>query len=291
MTAYPTQPTGDNSIDLINIFAINNTAKTVMSTAEILEGYNNDGETQTPLTETPDGNKFNYFWYQMHNTVKWVVGYILALKDNKLELTGGTLTGTLALGANKATTTYVPTSNEDVTNKLYVDTATSGAMWLGEIKNLAYPTIPTLPAGMEVIECDGRAISRTTYAALFNILGGTWGTGDGSTTFNIPDYRGVAIRGWDNGRGLDPSRQFGSYQVSGAPNITGNVSGSPIFSSNQATGAFVVAGSVGGQDKGGDANGAWYYNFDASRSSAEYKNGLTEIRMKNTTGYFVIRIK
>lgn len=46
------------------------------------------------------------------------------------------------------------------------------------------------PAGYAI--CDGSALSRTTYAALFANIGTTWGVGDGSTTFNIPDYRGRA---------------------------------------------------------------------------------------------------
>ena len=43
--------------------------------------------------------------------------------------------------------------------------------------------------------CDGSAVSRTTYASLFAILSTTWGTGDGSTTFNLPDMRGAAPAG------------------------------------------------------------------------------------------------
>jgi phage-related tail fiber protein len=62
------------------------------------------------------------------------------------------------------------------------------------------------------IEANGAAISRTTYARLFAHIGVANGVGDGTTTFNIPDLRGVFIRGWDNGRGVDPSRVFGSYQ-------------------------------------------------------------------------------
>ena len=49
------------------------------------------------------------------------------------------------------------------------------------------------PAGYLV--CDGSAVSRTTYAALFTLLGTTFGTGDGSTTFNLPDYRGRVLVG------------------------------------------------------------------------------------------------
>ncbi|MFW2585538.1 tail fiber protein [Aliarcobacter butzleri] len=63
------------------------------------------------------------------------------------------------------------------------------------------------------LECNGAAISRTAYSKLFAAIGTTFGAGDGSTTFNIPDLRGEFIRGWDNGRGLDTGRTFGSKQV------------------------------------------------------------------------------
>lgn len=51
----------------------------------------------------------------------------------------------------------------------------------------------TAPTGW--ILCDGSAVSRTTYADLFAVLSTTYGTGDGSTTFNVPDCRGVFVRG------------------------------------------------------------------------------------------------
>ena len=47
--------------------------------------------------------------------------------------------------------------------------------------------------------CDGSAVSRETYAALFSAIGTTYGNGDGSTTFNLPDYRGEFLRGQDDG--------------------------------------------------------------------------------------------
>lgn len=50
--------------------------------------------------------------------------------------------------------------------------------------------------------CDGSAISRTTYANLFAILGTTWGAGNGTTTFNVPDLRGRAPIGAGTGSGL-----------------------------------------------------------------------------------------
>jgi microcystin-dependent protein len=60
--------------------------------------------------------------------------------------------------------------------------------------------------------CNGTPVSRSTYAALFAVIGTTYGVGDGSTTFNLPDFRGEFIRGSDNGRGVDPSRTLGSWQ-------------------------------------------------------------------------------
>lgn len=63
------------------------------------------------------------------------------------------------------------------------------------------------------LECNGAAISRTAYSKLFAAIGTTFGVGDGSTTFNIPDLRGEFIRGWDNGKGLDIGRTFGSKQI------------------------------------------------------------------------------
>lgn len=51
----------------------------------------------------------------------------------------------------------------------------------------------TAPTGW--VLCNGSAISRTTYSALFGAIGTTFGVGDGSTTFNVPDCRGIFIRG------------------------------------------------------------------------------------------------
>jgi microcystin-dependent protein len=52
--------------------------------------------------------------------------------------------------------------------------------------------------------CDGSAVSRTTYATLFSVIGTWQGAGDGSTKFNLPDYRGRFQRGTDHGTGRDP---------------------------------------------------------------------------------------
>lgn len=59
---------------------------------------------------------------------------------------------------------------------------------------------------------NGAALSRTAYAALFNAIGTTFGAGDGSTTFNLPDDRGEFLRALDDGRGVDSGRGLGTFQ-------------------------------------------------------------------------------
>ncbi|WP_152219720.1 phage tail protein [Pseudomonas sp. SCB32] len=68
----------------------------------------------------------------------------------------------------------------------------------------------TPPAGW--LRANGAAVSRTVFAALFARIGTAYGPGDGSTTFNLPDYRGLFPRFWDDGRGIDAGRGLGTFQ-------------------------------------------------------------------------------
>jgi len=69
----------------------------------------------------------------------------------------------------------------------------------------------TAPSGFLI--CDGSAVSRTTYSDLFTAIGTTFGSGDGSSTFNLPDLVGQFIRGYNStASGKDASRVFGSDQ-------------------------------------------------------------------------------
>jgi microcystin-dependent protein len=84
---------------------------------------------------------------------------------------------------------------------------------VGEVVAYAGSNIPT-----NFLNCDGSAVSRTLYADLFNVISTSHGVGDGSTTFNIPDYRGRALRGVDGGTGRDSFTRT-------AMNTGGNTSG------------------------------------------------------------------
>jgi microcystin-dependent protein len=94
---------------------------------------------------------------------------------------------------------------------------------IGKVDYFAMSTAPT-----GYLKANGAAVSRTTYAALYTAIGTTFGVGDGSTTFNLPDMRGVVPRGWDDGRGYDSGRAFGSYQADGnkSHSHTGGISSS-----------------------------------------------------------------
>lgn len=63
------------------------------------------------------------------------------------------------------------------------------------------------------LRANGAAVSRTTYNALFAAIGTTFGAGDGSTTFTLPDLRGEFVRGLDDGRGVDAGRLIGTAQA------------------------------------------------------------------------------
>lgn len=134
-----------------------------------------------------------------------------------LPLAGGTMTGDLTL-------TGAPTTNNMASTKKYVDDQIA-----------AIPTAESTPAGTVIwtarstaptgyLKANGAAISRTTYATLFSAIGTTYGAGDGSTTFNLPDLRGEFVRGWDDGRGIDSGRAMGSSQTQSTQNLDGTVS-------------------------------------------------------------------
>lgn len=78
-------------------------------------------------------------------------------------------------------------------------------MPIGSVIDYASDTMPS----SKWLLCYGQAISRTTYATLFGRLGTTYGSGDGSTTFNLPDLRGRVVAGQDDMGGTSADRLTG----------------------------------------------------------------------------------
>jgi len=67
---------------------------------------------------------------------------------------------------------------------------------------IPYASGASIPGGF--LACDGSTLSRTAFANLFAAIGTEWGSGDGATTFHIPDLRGRFLRGHDDTAGRDP---------------------------------------------------------------------------------------
>lgn len=86
----------------------------------------------------------------------------------------------------------------------------SAGLPAGAVLWYAAATVPSA----EWLVMDGSLISRTAYSNLFAKIGTTFSVGDGATTFGLPNAMGEFIRGWDNGRGIDTGRAFGSFQPS-----------------------------------------------------------------------------
>ena len=129
----------------------------------------------------------------------------------------------------------------------------------------------TLPENC--IWLEGAEVSRTTYASLFAIYGTSYGAGDGSTTFNLPDFRNRAIWGANSA----------GYLSAGLPNITGATTRTGLgISGTAATFSGAFLDSTTGSDsamQGGWDNTEGYFNgklnFKASNSNSIYGNSTT----------------
>lgn len=150
-----------------------------------------------------------------------------------------------------------------------------------------------LPYGSDVVpsgwlECNGAAVSRTTYAALFSVINTKWGAGDSSTTFNVPDLRGEFLRGWDHGRGIDTGRTFGSAQADEIESHTHTATGD---TTHNHTGRGVNPGP--GPDTGGVSgtfSGPATTNLPASVPLPTINaTGGTETRPRNLAAMFIIK--
>ena len=96
---------------------------------------------------------------------------------------------------------------------------------------LMYYATTNIPSGW--LFCDGSAVTRATYASLYSAIGTTYGSGDGSTTFNLPDLRGQFIRSW-----------AGSTSTEAV--VTGSISGTTLTVSAWTSGVLRVNQTISG---------------------------------------------
>ena len=152
--------------------------------------------------------------------------------------------------------------------KLVIDAATSLACPTGMIGFFA---LKSVPPGWLI--CNGSAVSRTTYAKLFSIWGTTWGKGDGSTTFNLPNLDGRFLEGTTD------IAKVGQYVEAGLPNITGkyncsNLTNAPGSNLTTEGSLFNEQGSAP-ENATGEYRGTNAICLDASRSSTIFGQSMT----------------
>jgi phage-related tail fiber protein len=207
-------------------------------------GYNTDEIVDKEILDS----RFGGYTGNLNTAARFPVGSEpLSIPNNEELNTRLSTTGNLGDAAQKTIGTgsdQVPTNNslgtaaqqdigsgtDQVPDKEILDSR------FGEGDNVmvgavVYFATTVTPSGY--IKANGAAVSRTTYANLFARVGTFWGTGNGSTTFNVPDLRGEFIRTFDDGRGIDSGRSFGSFQAEEFKSHTHPQRGSVV-----ATGSF-----------------------------------------------------
>ncbi len=208
------------------------------------------------------------------------------------------LTGTGSLQLPSGTTAQRPTP---ATGDIRFNTTLTqfegynGSGW-GEIANgvpagsvFTFAT-STVPSGY--LECNGAAVSRSTYASLFSSISTTWGTGDGSSTFNLPDLRGQFVRGWDNSAGVDSGRSFASSQTDQNKQHTHSVTdpGHVHTTTFDNKKYFPGGGSTTVSYGGAGGYPADTFTMSSATTGISLANqGGTEVRVKNYALMYVIK--
>jgi len=144
---------------------------------------------------------------------------------------------------------------------------------------------PVIPEGW--LLCDGRLVSRATYSALYAAIGTVSGAGDGASTFNLPDYRGMFLRGVDGTAGADPDAK---YRTAGAPGgLQGNAVGT-LEADQFVSHTHVIQGpnqwlaNSGSPGPYGISNG-----FTGHATAATDAAGGSETRPKNVAVNYIMK--
>ena len=200
-----------------------------------------------------------------------------------------TMEGDLKMGNFQIKQVANGTVSTDAVNKAQLDSATSSLDdTLTALMNKLW-SIGDIKASVKEENhnswflCDGQAISRVTYSELFDIIGTNFGAGDGTTTFNLPDYRGKFLRGL----GGDSAADIYTTQAEGLPNITGETPAGR-YGSNAVSGAFSTIGSDFIYDGGSDSNNNFgLRKFDASKSNELYGASEHVTPINQAVNYFI----
>jgi microcystin-dependent protein len=180
---------------------------------------------------------------------------------------------TLALVSGKLKVGTI-TSNEMGAGAVTTNALADGAVTQAKASNMLIPAGAIMPFAMNGaptgwLAADGTAVSRSTYATLFAAIATTYGVGDGSTTFNVPDLRGYFVRGTGTNSDGTASGTFAAKQAD-------------ELKSHTHTYTFKL--TTGGSSAGGDPNSITNTSVNTGAT------GGTETRPRNIAMFYCIKI-
>ena len=217
-----------------------------------------------------------------------------------LSLTGD-VAATLSSVNGSANVSAVATiSNASVTTAKIADGAVTSAKLGNDI--ILVPAGAVMPFAMNSapsgwLAANGSAVSRTTYAGLFTAIGTTYGAGDGSTTFNLPDLRGYFVRGAGTNSDATVSGTFGAKQADAviAHTHSGTTGNDSPDHSHGFTGGSGTTGASSAQVNPNSFTATYYTNGASTRhqhaftTSSQSPAGATETRPKNIALLYCIK--
>ena len=125
----------------------------------------------------------------------------------------------------------------------------------GELLEGGIPTATIVPWSKSAVptgflECDGAAVSRTTYSALFSAIGTTYGAGDGSSTFNTPDLANNVPVGKSNNKALASTGGANTVSVTATGNVGGSTANATLSTAQLASHSHSGGANAGGVSPG-----------------------------------------
>lgn len=266
------QGTGDNAGTWGSV--LNLAALTVIDT--VLGGVQSFALSNVNVTVTTTQSQNNAFILSGTLTgnviITWpAIGRTIFVANNTtgnftvtLARSGGGTTAVIAQGKNG----FYVLASTGVIAPATAEVPTGTVIWFAD---------DSVPTGY--LEANGAAVSRTTYATLFTLIGTTYGSGDGATTFNLPDLRGYFVRGWDNGRGVDTGRVFGSNQVEMIGPHDHTFVGSPL---SGHTHTFVIGDN--GSSAGPHQGSGGYQGSEVTKNTGSTSGGTPAGTINNNSG-------
>jgi microcystin-dependent protein len=197
---------------------------------------------------------------------------------------------------NSAAVPTVVVANDEITTVKILDANVTLAKLAAAVQQALLPAgavqafaMASAPSGWLI--ANGAAVSRTTYAALFSAIGTTYGTGDGSTTFALPDLRGYFVRGSGTNSDGTAAGTFGAKQADDnkAHTHTGTTS-----TTGAHTHTYTFKTTTGGSSAGGDLNNIGNGTFNTG-SAGNHSHTFTtdssgtETRPKNIAMLYCIK--